>query len=110
MDLSHLSPQSHENQVIKEGDQIEKGREAKYSEVSLKQNPGQNLERNLTENSEQPLGSSEKFNLTHTLSSHANPNIALQIQSCHLISTDLSNQVFPYSHYLCALKLNTLNV
>ena len=45
LDLSHLSPQSHENQVIKEGEQIEKGREAKHSEVSLEQNPGQNLER-----------------------------------------------------------------
>jgi hypothetical protein len=102
LDLSHLSPQSHENQVIKEGDQTEKGREAKYSEVSLKQNPGQNLKRNLTENSEQPPGSSEKFNLTHTLSSHANPNIALQTQPCHLISTGLSHQVCLIPMILCS--------
>ena len=54
----------------------EKGREAKYSEVSLEQNPGQNLKRNLTENSEQP----------------PNPEGP---HGCNSISIKLYNQVFP---------------
>jgi hypothetical protein len=79
-----LSPQNHEIQSINTKASLEKkGREAKYSEVSLEQNPGQNLKRNLTENSEQP----------------PNPegNSTCKPHGCNSISIKLSNQVCPIS-------------